>query len=146
MSQRPIIIASGLRARRTPKQRFADIFEQSGGWASVPMTESWRKPDKFMGPIDYGRKRREPGEIVRITVRIEHETEKAWLLVSNGTEFWFPKGWGDLEIDDVTGWAALVADIDRLREKGVAPNDNNNRLHQDALRTYYGAGLRLLVS
>jgi len=97
-----------------------------------------------MGPIVYGKKRREI-EIVSVAVRLVHQTEKAWLLCADGKEFWFPKSWGDLDIDETTGWTALSVDIYRLREKGVAPHDDN-RILEDTLRSYYGPDLRLLVS
>lgn len=62
--------------------RFEQIFAMTGGWASVPTEEGWRRPFKFMGPIEYGRK---PKPRTKVSCEIEEtelETESGRMIES----------------------------------------------------------------
>lgn len=71
--------------KRFGRQKFEAIFAKGsgGGWASVIEEEGWRRPFKFMGPIEYQKPPR-PKQ-TKITCEIEEiqlENEAGWMVAS----------------------------------------------------------------
>ena len=74
--------------------RWCEIFEMEGGWASVPLSLMWQKPFRFMGPIELvERKPFERKKLMYEYMECEllKETEKAWLVVIDNEKYWMPK-------------------------------------------------------
>ncbi|MEY9235361.1 hypothetical protein ABIF78_007684 [Bradyrhizobium japonicum] len=85
---------------RAGEYRFHKIFEGTGGWGSALPYEGWRKPYRFMGPIELKKPKPPPPPPLLFRCRLNGETPKAWRVVINGREHWLPKSHCNLSDDE----------------------------------------------
>lgn len=71
--------------------RFLKIFEGTGAWGSIRPYESWRKPYKFMGPIELRKPKPALPPPLAFDCTVVNETPRAWLVEIEGREHWLPK-------------------------------------------------------
>jgi hypothetical protein len=60
--------------------KFEAIFALTGGWASVVRSDEWRKPFKFMGPIKYGKQRRQQTKVVCKIEEVELQNDDGKMI------------------------------------------------------------------
>ena len=76
-------------------EQWHSLWQGAAAWGSVPPTEDWRRPFRIMGVFDLEDKASRdyppPPPPRTFPCWIEHETEKAWLAIIDGRNYWLPK-------------------------------------------------------
>jgi hypothetical protein len=80
--------------------RFLKIFDGTGAWGSALPFEGWRKPYRFMGPIELKKPKPPPPPPLLFDCVVTMETPKAWLVEIEHREHWLPKSQCTLSDDN----------------------------------------------